>query len=132
MPNPPPAFEAVDHIHVFVRDRRAAEAWYRAVLGLHRVEALLHWAADGGPLTLSDTQHRLRLALFERPVGTSRQAGIALRTHAAGFRAWQRHLTAHLPQPPSFEDHGLSHSLYFNDPDGNAFEVTCYEVESLR
>ena len=26
--NPAPRFEAIDHLHVFVKDRQAAEAWY--------------------------------------------------------------------------------------------------------
>ncbi len=29
-----PALIGIDHVHVLVRDRRAATAWYRDVLGL--------------------------------------------------------------------------------------------------
>ncbi len=31
----------------------------------------------------------------------------------------------------SFEDHGMSLSMYFRDPGGNPFEITCYEVSDL-
>jgi catechol 2,3-dioxygenase-like lactoylglutathione lyase family enzyme len=35
-----PKLTGIDHIHVFVSDRVAAEDWYRRVLGLARAPAL--------------------------------------------------------------------------------------------
>ncbi len=127
-----PTFSAIDHLHLHCRDRAAAEVWYRRVLGLSRVPELVHWAADGGPLTLRDANDVLHLALFEREPPPHNPATVALRVGAAAFPAWQEHLRRALPSPPKFEDHGLSQSLYFRDPDGNPWEITCYEVEALR
>ncbi len=127
-----PSFTGVDHFHLHVRDRAAAETWYAQVLGLHRVEALAHWAQDGGPLTLADAGGTVHLALFERSLASALHSTLALRADAPAFKAWRSHLAALLPEPPAFEDHGQSVSIYFRDPDGNPFEITCWDVEALR
>ncbi|MBB5204781.1 catechol-2,3-dioxygenase [Inhella inkyongensis] len=122
-----PRFQAIDHLHVHVQNRAAATAWYAQALGLQIVQELAHWAeAPGGPLTLSDPAGVLHLALFERP-GAGRLSTVALRVDAAGFSAWRRHLGALLGRMPKLSDHGESLSFYFNDPDGNSFEITCFE-----
>lgn len=123
-----PHFDAIDHLHLHVSDRPAAEAWYARVLGLRRLIEFEHWAADGGPLTLSDAAGQLHLALFERPP----QGGmptIALRVSAGGLLDWRAHLRRELGQAPALVDHGESRSIYFKDPDGNGFEITSYERE---
>ena len=63
-----PSLQAFDHVHIFVADRKASEAWYRDVLGFERIAELEFWAADGGPLTLKDSSDSIHLALFEREV----------------------------------------------------------------
>lgn len=125
-----PAFLRLDHVHVYVSDRVAAERWYGEVLGLARMPELEGWAADGGPLTLTDANGALHLALFERPPG-SNHATLALAVDAAGFLAWKRHLERVLARALEVVDHELSWSLYFSDPDGNPFELTCYEHAAL-
>src|SRR5213593_4117816 len=121
-----PALLRLDHVHVHVSDRAAAERWYGDVLGLARVPELEGWARDGGPLTLADENGALHLALFERPPGPN-HATLALAVDAAGFLAWKRHLERVLGRALEVVDHELSWSLYFSDPDGNPFELTCYE-----
>jgi catechol-2,3-dioxygenase len=124
-----PALSRIDHVHVFVADRAAAEAWYGRVLGLKRMGAYAHWAADGGPLTLADASGAIHLALFERPALRNRST-IAFGVDAAGFAAWRDRLTAELGAGAvPFEDHGLAHSIYFSDPDGNPYEITTYDVK---
>ena len=129
-PQPLPALQGVDHLHVFVADRPAAAAWYARVLGMTPIAGLAHWAADGGPLTIRDADDRIHLALFERARQANRST-IALRVAAGAWPGWQAHLRA---QQVSFncEDHGESWSIYFDDPDGNPYEITCYEVAALR
>ncbi len=117
----------IDHIHIFVADRRASEAWYAKVLGLKRSPELEVWASLGGPLTLQNDDGSVHLALFERPTEPCRST-VALRVSRQCFEQWQEHLEALLPGAVEFENHELSHSLYFSDPDGNPFEVTTYEV----
>jgi NAD(P)-dependent dehydrogenase (short-subunit alcohol dehydrogenase family)/catechol 2,3-dioxygenase-like lactoylglutathione lyase family enzyme len=122
-----PILDDVDHLHVHVRDRAAAEAWYRDVLGLRRIDALAHWARDGGPLTIANAGGSIHLALFEQPPQPGNRSTIALSTSAEGFVAWRRRLGAALGESPRAVDHGQSWSLYFRDPDGNPYEITTYE-----
>jgi catechol-2,3-dioxygenase len=123
-----PRLLGFDHIHVFVQDRAAAEAWYARVMGLARTPRLEFWATGDGPLTLQDADDTLHIALFERPRQANR-ATIALRVSAEAFTQWQAHL-ATFPDlqvsPP--EDHGVAFSLYFRDLDGNPYEITTYET----
>lgn len=126
----PPSLQRVDHIHVHVTDRSEAEAWYQSVLGFTRVEELAFWAADGGPLTLTDTSGAIHIALFERPA-QSRHATIAFGVTAKEFLAWREHLSSVPELAVTLEDHDVSWSLYFCDPDGNPYEITCYEYASL-
>ena len=127
----PPEIEAFDHIHVYVADRAAAELWYQRVLGFTRTPALVFWAPDGGPLTLQNGSGSVHLALFERPREKNR-ATIALRTSAAQFAQWLAHLRRELHAEATVEDHDVSVSLYFRDPDGNPYEITTYEYAAAK
>jgi catechol-2,3-dioxygenase len=108
--------------------RLAAEKWYARVLGLTRVPELAQWATEGGPLTLADASGKIHLALFERGVQPCRST-IALGVSATAFLAWREHLSNELDTPTNVEDHQLSWSLYFADPDGNPYEITTYEYD---
>jgi catechol-2,3-dioxygenase len=126
-----PELERVDHLHVFVADRPAAERWYARVLGLKRVPSLERWAAEGGPLTLANPSDTIHIALFERPAAAKCRSTIALGTSAEGLLAWQRHLAVELGKAPERVDHELSWSIYFEDPDANPYEITTYEYDAL-
>src|SRR5262245_35551875 len=115
-PPMPPPIEAFDHIHVYVADRAAAEQWYRDVLGFTRTPELAVWASGGGPLTLQNASGSVHLALFERPRQNNR-ATIALRVSGTQFAQWLAHLRGALDGNVTVEDHELSVSLYFKDPD---------------
>lgn len=122
-----PPLDRVDHVHVFVSDRAAAERWYGRVLGLSVVPALRVWAADGGPLTLADASGSVHLALFEKTAQPCRST-IAFGVSAAAFAAWRAHLERALERAFEPTDHdGLARSLYFADPDGNPYEITTYQ-----
>ena len=131
-----PPLDRIDHVHVFVSDRVAAEAWYGRVLGLERVRELAHWAQGGGPLTLADAGGKVHIALFESAHGSAQdphesrraqnRATIAFGVDAAAFRDWQDHLAVQLGRTVDVVDHGEASSLYVKDADGNPFEITCY------
>lgn len=120
-----PAFDRIDHVHVYVANRNKAEQWYADMMGFSRVPELEAWAADG-PLTLGNSSGTVHIALFEAAPQPCRSV-IALSVGAAEFVAWRQHLVDKLRQPVEPEDHELSWSLYFADPDGNPWEITCYQ-----
>jgi catechol-2,3-dioxygenase len=126
-----PPLLGFDHIHVFVHDRAAAQAWYARVMGLTPTPELAFWASDGGPLTLQDADNTVHIALFERPAQKNR-ATVALRVSAQGFASWRSHLAAFPEIAVSVEDHEVALSLYFSDPDGNPYEITTYEHAAAR
>jgi catechol 2,3-dioxygenase-like lactoylglutathione lyase family enzyme len=127
-----PALKGVDHVHVMVRDRRTAVAWYRGVLGLTPVEALAGWAEDGGPLTVADAAERVHIALFERAPPAPNPSVVALGVDGVAFGAWREHLQRVLDRPIEVVDHEMSLSLYFRDPDGNPYEITTYDVNTAQ
>ena len=127
----PPSLDRVDHVHVYVTDREVSEQWYSDVLGLSRMPELESWASDGGPLTVANEAGTVHLALFERKAQPCRST-IAFGVTAVEFVAWREHLSARLEVPPKTEDHQLSWSLYFSDPDGNPYEVTTYEYSAVE
>ena len=127
----PPELQSFDHVHVFVEDREASERWYARVLGFIRSQELEFWATSGGPLTLQNAEATVHLALFERPPQKCRST-IALRVGAAAFFEWAGHLGNTLGRQVLPVDHEVSWSLYFDDPDGNPFEITTYEYEAIK
>ncbi len=139
-----PSFRAgsLDHVHVFVPDRDRAVAWYRAVLGLEVVVEHAHWAADGGPLTISADGGQSGVALFEgaAPADRERRRVIAFRVDGEAFAGFVSSvatlgLVDRHGEPvtsASVVDHGEAFSIYFADPWGNPYEITSYDVDSVR
>lgn len=125
-----PELKGFDHVHVYVSSRADAERWYGTVLGLRRVEALMQWAVEGGPLTLEDPAGQVHLAVFERE-DPPRSTAIAFGATGKGFLAWKAHLERHSVEL-RVTDHALAYSLYFHDPDGNLYEITTYEHAYVR
>ena len=118
-----PALQRIDHVHLFVADRVAAQAWYERVLGLRRVPELAFWSADGGPLTMGNAGDSVHLALFEG-TNNSRRSTVAFGVPGAELLAWRTHLQDALGRRIELVDHQVSSSLYFTDPDANPFEIT--------
>ena len=125
-----PAFIGIDHIHVYVADREMALGWYKDVLGFTPMPEFLFWAEDGGPLTISNPENTIHLALFERQ-NSAPTSTIAFGATGEQFKAWKDHLdnksTAH-----TLSDHDLSYSLYFTDPDDNKYEITTYDYAEAK
>jgi catechol 2,3-dioxygenase-like lactoylglutathione lyase family enzyme len=121
-----PAFDRVDHIHLYAADRNKAEQWYADVMGFTRVHELESWSEGGGPLTLANSSGTVHIALFEASPQPCRSV-IALSVGAEEFVAWRQHLVDKLKRPVEAEDHQLAWSLYFADPDGNPWEITSYQ-----
>lgn len=127
----PPPFQSLDHVHVYVANRATAEVWYQKVLGFARIQKFECWAPNDGPLMLGNESIPFKIALFERNA-EKRHSTIAFAVTGQDFLAWRSHLTATLDHSPELEDHKLSWSLYFHDPDGNPYEITSYDYSELR
>ncbi len=126
----PPKLTGIDHIHIYVADWGRAEKWYQDVLGFKRVEALMLWAVEGGPLTLESTEASVHLALFERADHKGSSA-LALGSTGPAFLAWKSYLEGKGLEL-RITDHSLAFSLYFYDLDNNMHEITTYEHERVR
>lgn len=131
----------IDHVELFVPDRRAAADWYAEVLGLAPLPGAEKWAADpGGPLMISPDGGRTKLALFQgEPQGNRPTAGfhrVAFRVSGPDFltflgRAEQLGLREG-QVPVRVMDHETAFSAYFADPYGHRLEVTTYDHEGVR
>lgn len=120
--------EGIDHVALAVRDPRHSAAWYIEVLGFEpRHEGM--W--DGVPLFVGKGTTALALfpissTKFALPTRGARFLHLAFRTSRLGFESAQRELK-NRGIAFSFEDHTISHSIYFEDPDGHALEITTYQ-----
>lgn len=124
-----------DHIELRVPDRRAAVAWYQQWLGYRPVPEYAAWA-ESGPLMLTNDGGRTLLAVFDRgPTNTAPpDAGwqrLALRAPGGEFLEFGERFAAggHALEGPV--DHAQSWSWYFDDPWGNAWEVTTYDYAAV-
>jgi len=126
----PPKLTGIDHIHINVAEWERAENWYQDVLGFRRLEELMAWAVDGGPLTLESSEGSVHLALFERE-GHKGSSALALGSTGQEFIAWKAHLESK-SLTLRIADHSLAFSLYFFDLDNNMHEITTYDHELVR
>jgi catechol 2,3-dioxygenase-like lactoylglutathione lyase family enzyme len=135
----------IDHVELFVPDRREAAKWYQRVLGLEVIPEYEHWESDPqGPLMISNDGGDTKLALFTgTPQGSRATAGfhlVAFRLNAADFgsfleRVGQLELVDHRGRRVTaalVSDHGAAWSMYFNDPFGHRLEVTTYEYDQVK
>jgi catechol 2,3-dioxygenase-like lactoylglutathione lyase family enzyme len=124
--------EGIDHVAMSVRDVEAAAKWYIDVLGFeHRYKDV--W--NGVPTLIG--KGTTAIALFparsnERSTASERSGvrmlHLAFRANRKSFRAAQEELKQRGIQF-EFQDHEISHSIYFSDPDGHKLEITTYELK---
>ena len=124
--------EGIDHVAIGVRDIERSAEWYIDVLGFER----LHEGAWHGVPTFVG-KGNTGLALFPaNPDAKStpsthrdiRLLHLAFRANRQNFLAAQRELEKRGIKF-EFQDHEISHSIYFHDPDGHALEIKTYELD---
>ncbi|HEX4637959.1 MAG TPA: VOC family protein [Chthoniobacterales bacterium] len=123
--------EGIDHVALSVRDVERAAKWYIDVLGFERRHEEM-W--NGVPVFVG--KGATALALFparERSTSSGapteiRMLHFAMRANRKNFLAAQEELKERGIKF-EFEDHEISHSIYFRDPDGHHLEITTYELK---
>jgi catechol 2,3-dioxygenase-like lactoylglutathione lyase family enzyme len=124
--------EGIDHVAMAVRDVEAAAQWYIDVLGF---EPLYPGQWDGGPTFVG--KGTTGIALFPMKGGPTEPGKkhasgtkflhLAFRADARNFQIAQEELKQR-SIPFDFQDHEISHSIYFQDPDGHELEITTYDL----
>ena len=122
--------EGIDHVAMSVRDVEKAAQWYIDVLGFERkFEGM--W--DGVPVFIGKGTTALALFPVRKRSGSSppsdiRVLHLAMRASRKNFLAAQDELKRRGIKF-EFQDHEISHSIYFSDPDGHQLEITTYELK---
>jgi len=115
-----------------MQDREAAANWYEKVLGFTPIERLKVWATQSGPLTVSDSEENIFLALFQRDKQSQEnRATLAMAVDAEDFLAWEKHLKNVVNAELEVYDLSLAWSVFIKDPDGNPYEITSYDYDYL-
>lgn len=119
--------QQIDHVALTVTDLERSTRWYVETLGFEHLHPGM-W--NGVPVFVG--KPGMALALFPlRDSSPTKAKGlrilhIAFRASAAEFQNAERSLAAR-GIPLQAQDHGISHSIYFHDPDGHEIEITTYE-----
>lgn len=121
--------QGLDHVAIGVADVERSRGFYADVLGFERA----HDAWDR-PVVMAagDTG----VAIFDRHGPPAADDGdppparilhVAFRVDRDGLERARAEL-AERGLEVQFSDHGISHSIYFEDPDGHRLELTTYDV----
>jgi catechol-2,3-dioxygenase len=122
--------EGIDHVALSVRDVKRSAQWYIDVLGFERLHEGM-W--NDVPVFVGKDNAAVALfPLRNKRSNSSSSAGprmlhFAFRTTRANFAAAQRELKTRGIKF-EFQDHEISYSIYFEDPDGHEIEITTYEI----
>ncbi len=129
----------IDHVEVFVKNRAEAARWYEEIFGLSPIQELDAWAKIG-PLFIGNKDGTVKIALID---GTKDSDGsinrVAFSASGEDFVDFVNNLDdarvyflKRRVAKNDLVDHDLSYSIYFDDPDGNKLELTCYEYDYVK
>jgi Lactoylglutathione lyase and related lyases len=125
--------EGIDHVALGVRDIEKSARWYIEVLGFERLHKDM-W--NGVPTFIG--KGNTGLALFPaspdaKSISSTprdiRMLHLAFRANRKNFLAAQHQLKKRGIKF-EFQEHEISHSIYFRDPDGHELEITTYDLAS--
>ena len=123
--------EALDHIALSVRDVERSAQWYADVLGFKRQHEGM-W--DGVPIFVGNGDAAIALFPACEEIGSMSHDRAAVRALHFAFRADRENFLRAQDElkeraiPFDFQNHEISHSIYFRDLDGHEIEITTYEL----
>jgi catechol 2,3-dioxygenase-like lactoylglutathione lyase family enzyme len=123
----------IDHVALTVKNVERSVAWYRDVLGLEQRHEEV-WGRVPAMMFAGETGIALFQAENSDPNPEPEHASTTGMRHLA-FQVDRRNFDRAQVEFSArgilftFEDHDISHSIYFHDPDGYEIELTTYEVD---
>ena len=123
--------EGIDHVAVGVRDIEQSAKWYIEVLGFERLHENM-W--EGVPTFIGKGNTGIALFPANRNAKSTSSSHRELRMLHLAFRADRKNFLGAQRELEKrgikfeFQDHEISHSIYFRDPDGHQLEITTYEL----
>ncbi len=134
--NPPlrMQLEGIDHVALAVRDVEQSADWYVEVLGFER---LYEGMWNGVPCFIGKGSTAIALFPVRDDSGSGARAAKRSMLHLA-FRADRKNFLAAQEELKrrgirfEFQDHEISHSIYFRDPNEIELEITTYAVSDSR
>ena len=124
--------EGIDHVALSVHDVERSARWYIEVLGFERRHDGM-W--NDVPTFIG--KGTTAIALFPARTSNSKTAAhedkitmlhLAFRANRKNFLAAQEELKRRGIKF-EFQDHEISRSIYFRDPDGHELEITTYDLD---
>jgi catechol 2,3-dioxygenase-like lactoylglutathione lyase family enzyme len=124
--------EGIDHVALSVRDVEQAAKWYEEVLGFERRYQGM-W--NGVPVFIGRRETAIALFPAKPPADSPsvsssdeiKMLHLAFRARRKNFLGAQKELKRRGIRF-EFQDHEISHSIYFRDPDGHRLEITTYDL----
>jgi len=120
--------QGIDHVALSVRDVERSANWYIETLGFER-----RFEGMWNSIPVFIGKGKAAIALFpsaNKNPETPKRSGIlhfAFGTDRRNFLVAQEELT-NRGIAFQFQDHEISHSIYFSDLDGHQIEITTYEL----
>jgi len=126
--------EGIDHVALAVRDVGRSAQWYAEILGFERrYDGMWNGIPEfigKGTTAIALFPIRDRDSRPAVPAGKIDMLHLAFRANRENFLAAQQELKERGIEF-GFQDHEISQSIYFHDPDGHELEITTYDLEGV-